>query len=120
VLKVGAASMSSSLLKMIFIKNIKLIFLRFHPLSTQAGKPVPPDSLGGDGRNRVGKTLLQEAKKFFSDPQYPQIPLIKAEWFSDFFAKTRQQLLERIDQALLWVMNRPDGNKTTCSLGRFM
>ncbi len=31
--------------------------------------------------------------------------LIKAEWFTDFFAKTRPQLLERIDQALLWVMN---------------
>jgi len=45
--------------------------------------------------------------------------LIKAEWFSDFFAKTLQQLLERIDQALLWVMNRHDGNKTTCSLERF-
>jgi len=45
--------------------------------------------------------------------------LIKAEWFSDFFAKTLQQLLERIDQALLWVMNRPHGNKTTCSLERF-
>lgn len=45
--------------------------------------------------------------------------LIKAEWFTDFFAKTRQQLLERIDQALLWVMNRPDGNKTTCSVERF-
>ena len=45
--------------------------------------------------------------------------LIKAEWFADFFAKTRQQLLERIDQALLWAMNRPDGNKTTCSLERF-
>ena len=45
--------------------------------------------------------------------------LIKAEWCSDFFAKTRQQLLERIDQALLWVMNRPDGNKSTCSLERF-
>jgi len=45
--------------------------------------------------------------------------LIKAEWFTDFFAKTRQQLLERIDQALLWVMNRNGDNKKTCSLERF-
>ena len=45
--------------------------------------------------------------------------LIKAEWFSDFFAKTRQQLLERIDQALLWVMNRTGDNQRTCSLERF-
>jgi hypothetical protein len=43
----------------------------------------------------------------------------KAEWFTDFFAKTRQQLLERIDQALLWVMNRNGDNQKTCSLERF-
>jgi transposase len=46
--------------------------------------------------------------------------LIKAEWFTDFFAKTRQQLLERIDQALLWVMNRTGNNQRTCSLEKFM
>jgi len=45
--------------------------------------------------------------------------LIKAEWCTDFFAKTRQQLLERIDQALLWVMNRNGDNQKTCSLERF-
>ena len=45
--------------------------------------------------------------------------LIKAEWFADFFAKTRQQLLERIDKALLWLMNRTGDNQKTCSLERF-
>jgi transposase len=45
--------------------------------------------------------------------------LIKAEWFADFFAKTRQQWLERINQALLWVMNRTGDNQRTCSLERF-
>jgi transposase len=45
--------------------------------------------------------------------------LIKAEWFTDFFAKNREQLLQRIDQALLWVMARPDNNRT-CSLERFV
>ena len=45
--------------------------------------------------------------------------LFKAEWFADFFAKTRQQLIDRIDQALLWVINRPNGNQKTCSLERF-
>jgi len=45
--------------------------------------------------------------------------LIKAEWFADFFAKTWQQLLERLDQALLWVMNRTGDNQRTCSLERF-
>jgi hypothetical protein len=32
--------------KMLFIKNPKVISLRFYPSSAQAGKPVPPDSLG--------------------------------------------------------------------------
>jgi hypothetical protein len=32
--------------KMFFIENIKMISLRFNLLSSQAGKPVPPDSLG--------------------------------------------------------------------------
>jgi len=45
--------------------------------------------------------------------------LIKAEWFADFFAKNREQLLDRIDRALLGVMNRPDNNQRTCSLERF-
>jgi hypothetical protein len=36
------------------MKNIQMISIRINPLSAQAGKPVPPDSLGW-------KTLLQEA-----------------------------------------------------------
>jgi transposase len=46
--------------------------------------------------------------------------LIQAEWFADFFAKNRQQLLERSDQALLWVMNWTGDNQKTCSLERFV
>ena len=46
-------------------------------------------------------------------------PAIKAEWFADFFAKTRQQLIDRLDQALLWAINRPDGNQGTRSMERF-
>ena len=45
--------------------------------------------------------------------------LIKAAWFADFFVKNRQQLLERIDQALVWVMNRTGDKQRTCSLERF-
>jgi hypothetical protein len=48
-----------------------------------------------------------------------KLMLIKAEWFTDFLAKTRQQLLERIDQALLWVMNRNGDNQKICFLERF-
>ena len=32
--------------KMLFINNIKAISLIYNPSSAQAGKPVPPDSLG--------------------------------------------------------------------------
>jgi hypothetical protein len=31
---------------MIFIKNIKMILIKIDPFPAQAGKPVPPDSLG--------------------------------------------------------------------------
>ena len=40
--------------------------------------------------------------------------------FLDTFCKNREQLLERIDQALLWVMNRTGDNQRTCSLKRFV
>lgn len=42
--------------------------------------------------------------------------LIKAQWFTDFIAKTREQLIERIDKALLWVMARQNDNRKTCSI----
>jgi transposase len=42
--------------------------------------------------------------------------LIKAEWFCDFVAKDRDSLIARLDQALLWAMNRPEANQTTCAI----
>jgi transposase len=42
--------------------------------------------------------------------------LIKAEWFSDFYAKTPDQLCERIDKALCWAMDRQQKNRRTCSI----
>lgn len=42
--------------------------------------------------------------------------LLKAEWFSDFIAKTKEDLLERLDQALRWVIGRKKDNKKTCSI----
>ena len=42
--------------------------------------------------------------------------LIKAEWFTDFIAKTREQLCERLDQALCWAMDRGTQNRKTCSI----
>ena len=42
--------------------------------------------------------------------------IVKAEWFSDFYAKTREQLILRIDKALMWLMNRAEGNRKTCRI----
>lgn len=42
--------------------------------------------------------------------------LIKAHWFTDFVAKTREQLIQHLDQALCWAMNRTLHNQKTCSI----
>lgn len=42
--------------------------------------------------------------------------VMKAEWFSDFVAKTHQALIDRLDQALLWVINRAAANTLTCTI----
>lgn len=42
--------------------------------------------------------------------------LLKAEWFTDFVAKDREALLERLDQALTWLIERAQDNRTTCSV----
>ena len=42
--------------------------------------------------------------------------LMKDEWFSDFVAKTHQALIDRLDQALLWVIKRAADNKMTCTI----
>lgn len=46
--------------------------------------------------------------------------LLKAEWFSDFIAKDREQLIERLDQALNWVIQRHSENQKTCSMRKFL
>lgn len=42
--------------------------------------------------------------------------IMKAEWFSDFIAKDRQALMERLDRALCWIMDRAQDNRKTCSI----
>jgi transposase len=42
--------------------------------------------------------------------------LLKAEWFSDFVAKDKQALMERLDQALMWVVDRKPDNQRTCRI----
>jgi len=42
--------------------------------------------------------------------------LIKAEWFTDFVAKTQEELIQRLDIALNWAINRKNENTKTRSI----
>jgi transposase len=42
--------------------------------------------------------------------------VIKAEWFTDYIAKDHDQLIQRLDAALVWAMNRKNDNQQTCAI----
>ena len=42
--------------------------------------------------------------------------VIKAQWFSDFVAKSKEELIARLDQALVWALNRKTENQITCRI----
>jgi putative transposase len=42
--------------------------------------------------------------------------LIKSEWFTGYIAKTRDELWDHLDKALVWAMDRTRGNQQTCSI----
>jgi transposase len=42
--------------------------------------------------------------------------LIKAHWFSDFVAKNREHLIERLTEALRWAIARQPDNSRTCTI----
>lgn len=42
--------------------------------------------------------------------------ILKSEWFTDFVAKTKDELIHRLDQALCWLMDRQVGNQRTCTI----
>lgn len=42
--------------------------------------------------------------------------LIKAHWFADFVAKSHAHLIERLDQALCWAINRATDNVKACTI----
>ena len=46
--------------------------------------------------------------------------ILKAEWFTDFVAKTREQLIHRLDQALNWLIDRSMDNQKTCSIRKII
>jgi len=41
---------------------------------------------------------------------------MKAEWFSGFYAKTKDQLIDRLTQALRRLIHRKDENTKTCAI----
>lgn len=41
---------------------------------------------------------------------------MKAEWFTDFVAKNHDALIARIDEALMWAINRGSDNAKTCPI----
>ena len=43
---------------------------------------------------------------------------IKTEWFCGFTARTREDLIERLDRALNWAMTRKKNNQVTCAVGK--
>jgi len=42
--------------------------------------------------------------------------IMKAEWFCGFYAKTKDQLIDRLTQALRWLIDRKDENTKTCAI----
>jgi len=42
--------------------------------------------------------------------------VLKAEFFTDHISKTREALIERLDEALLWLIERRDENQRTCRI----
>lgn len=42
--------------------------------------------------------------------------LMKAEWFSGYYAKTKDELIDRLSQALIWLIDRKDQNVKTCAI----
>lgn len=44
--------------------------------------------------------------------------VMKANWFTDFVAKDFETLIERVDAALCWLMERIIDNRKTCAIGQ--
>lgn len=42
--------------------------------------------------------------------------LIKDEWFADFVAKNKEQLIDRVEQAILWALAGPERVRQTCTI----
>ena len=42
--------------------------------------------------------------------------IMKAQWFAGFYAKNKDQLIDRLTQALRWLIDRKDENTKTCTI----
>ena len=42
--------------------------------------------------------------------------LMKEEWFTAFYARSREELVDHLIQALNWVIDRKELNKKTCGI----
>ena len=42
--------------------------------------------------------------------------IMKAQWFAGFYAKTKNQLIDRLTQALRWLIDRKEENTKTCTI----
>ncbi len=42
---------------------------------------------------------------------------MKARWFNNYVCKNEEQLLERLDQAILDIIDHPDKTKKTSAIG---
>ena len=40
---------------------------------------------------------------------------MKAGWFTGYYAKTKDELIDRLSQALRWLIDRKDENVKTCA-----
>ena len=45
---------------------------------------------------------------------------MKARWFNNYVCKNEEQLLERLDQAILDVMNNPNKAQKTARIGTLL
>jgi len=87
-------------------------------------------SLTGRGPEGHPRSLLSKApitanffEPVFLPPYSPDLNpierlwlIMKAEWFSGFYAKTKDQLIDRLTQALRWLIDRKNENVKTCAI----
>ena len=62
----------------------------------------------------IFQAFLDHANK---DISFERLWLVmKSQWFSGFYAKTKDQLIDRLSKALMWLINRKDENTKTCAI----